>query len=61
MAFFGGSKLIILDEPTSGMDPSSRRYIWDIIKKYRKDRLIILTTHFMDEADYLADKIAIMM
>jgi ATP-binding cassette subfamily A (ABC1) protein 3 len=43
------------------MDPSSRRYIWDIIKKYRKDRLIILTTHFMDEADYLADKIAIMM
>ena len=61
MAFFGGSKLIILDEPTSGMDPSSRRYIWDIIKKYRNNRLIILTTHFMDEADYLADKIAIMM
>lgn len=60
MAFSGGSKVIILDEPTSGMDTSARRYIWDMLKKYRKDRIIILTTHFMDEADYLGDRIAIM-
>jgi len=42
------------------MDTSARRYIWDMLKKYRKDRIIILTTHFMDEADYLGDRIAIM-
>lgn len=35
------------------MDASARRYIWDLLKSYKKDRIIILTTHFMDEADYL--------
>lgn len=59
IAFIGPSKLIYLDEPTSGMDTSARRYIWDILKKYKKDRIIILTTHFMDEADYLGDRISI--
>ncbi len=60
MAFAGRSKVIILDEPTSGMDTSARRLIWDLLKKYRNDRIIILTTHFMDEADYLGDRIGIM-
>lgn len=60
MAFAGGSKVIILDEPTSGMDTSARRYIWEMLKNYRNDRIILLTTHFMDEADYLGDRIAIM-
>lgn len=60
IAFIGGSKLIYLDEPTSGCDASVRRYIWEILKKYRNDKIIVLTTHFMDEADYLGDKIAIM-
>ncbi len=60
MAFSGRSKVIILDEPTSGMDTSARRLIWDLLKKYRNDRIVILTTHFMDEADYLGDRIGIM-
>lgn len=60
MAFTGGAKVIILDEPTSGMDTSARRYIWEMLKNYKSDRIILLTTHFMDEADYLGDRIAIM-
>lgn len=60
MAFIGGSKLIFLDEPTSGMDASARRYIWEMMKNYKRDRIIILTTHFMDEADFLGDRICIM-
>jgi ATP-binding cassette subfamily A (ABC1) protein 3 len=42
------------------MDTSARRYIWDLLKAYKNDRIIILTTHFMDEADYLGDRIGIM-
>lgn len=42
------------------MDTSARRYIWEMLKNYKNDRIILLTTHFMDEADYLADRIAIM-
>ena len=60
MAFSGGSQVILLDEPTSGMDTSARRYIWEMLKNYRNGRIILLTTHFMDEADYLGDRIAIM-
>lgn len=48
MAFAGRSKVIILDEPTSGMDTSARRYIWELLKSYKSDRIIVLTTHFMD-------------
>ena len=54
-------KVIILDEPTSGLDPEARRQTWDLLKKYRSDRTIMLTTHYMDEADYLGDRIAIMV
>ena len=60
MAFIGDSKIILLDEPTSGMDTYARRLLWEMIKKYKKNRLIILTTHFMDEADFLGDRIGIM-
>ena len=60
IAFIGGSKLIYLDEPTSGMDTSARRHIWEMLKKYKNDRIIVLTTHFMDEADFLGDRIGIM-
>lgn len=42
------------------MDTSARRYIWEMLKNYKNDRIILLTTHFMDEADYLGDRIAIM-
>lgn len=60
MAFCGGSKVVLLDEPTSGMDPFSRRFTWNVIRQYRQSRCILLTTHFMDEADVLGDRIAIM-
>ena len=60
IAMIGDSKIIILDEPTSGMDTTSRRKLWDMLKRNKKDRIIVLTTHFMDEADILGDRIAIM-
>lgn len=60
IAFIGGSKLIYLDEPTSGMDTSARRHIWDMLKRYKSEKIIVLTTHFMDEADFLGDRIGIM-
>ena len=56
----GGSKLIMLDEPTAGMDLSARRSLWDMLKNYKRDRIIILTTHYMDEADVLGDRVGIM-
>ncbi|XP_075472553.1 retinal-specific phospholipid-transporting ATPase ABCA4 isoform X2 [Ascaphus truei] len=59
MAFVGDAKVVVLDEPTSGVDPYSRRSIWDLLLKYRSGRTIILSTHHMDEADLLGDRIAI--
>lgn len=60
MAFIGGSKVVFLDEPTSGMDPYSRRSTWELLRNAKQGRVIVLTTHFMDEADLLGDRIAIM-
>ncbi|XP_067140472.1 phospholipid-transporting ATPase ABCA3-like isoform X3 [Centruroides vittatus] len=60
IALIGGSKIVMLDEPTSGMDPFARRFIWDLLLEEKKTRTILLTTHFMEEADILGDRIAIM-
>ncbi|CAI8007467.1 ATP-binding cassette sub-family A member 3, partial [Geodia barretti] len=60
IALIGGSKTVVLDEPTSGMDPYARRATWDLLAKHKEGRTILLTTHFMDEADLLGDRIAIM-
>ncbi|XP_021746248.1 ABC transporter A family member 2-like [Chenopodium quinoa] len=60
IALIGDPKLIILDEPTTGMDPISRRHVWDIIENAKRGRAIILTTHSMEEADILGDRIGIM-
>ncbi|XP_028174675.1 ATP-binding cassette sub-family A member 1-like [Ostrinia furnacalis] len=60
VALCGDARVVLLDEPTSGMDPSSRRALWDLLQKEKKGRSMILTTHFMDEADILGDRIAIM-
>ncbi|KAL8640229.1 MAG: hypothetical protein Q9228_002821, partial [Teloschistes exilis] len=59
MMFAGGSSVCCVDEVSSGLDPLSRRKIWDILLAERRDRTIIMTTHFLDEADYLSDRIAI--
>ena len=61
MAVIGGTKVVFLDEPTSGMDPQNRRVIWNTLKQLKSQGMIILlTTHHLDEADELAERIAIM-
>ncbi|GFR10884.1 ATP-binding cassette sub-family A member 3 [Trichonephila clavata] len=60
IAIVGGSKVLFLDEPTSGMDVEARRSVWDALLEIRHTRTIILTTHYMEEADILGDRIAIM-
>ncbi|KAL2174543.1 uncharacterized protein P884DRAFT_208657 [Thermothelomyces heterothallicus CBS 202.75] len=60
MMLTGGSAVCCVDEVSSGLDPLSRRKIWDILLAERGRRTIILTTHFLDEADLLADYIAVM-
>uniref|UniRef100_A0A674P497 ATP-binding cassette, sub-family A (ABC1), member 12 n=1 Tax=Takifugu rubripes TaxID=31033 RepID=A0A674P497_TAKRU len=58
IAFIGGSRLVVLDEPTTGVDPCSRRSIWDIVIQYKKNRTIIMSTHHLDEAEVLSDRVA---
>jgi ABC-2 type transport system ATP-binding protein len=60
-ALVGNPDLLFLDEPTTGLDPQARRQIWDLIERFRlAGRTIVLTTHYMDEADRLCDRVAIM-
>lgn len=60
-ALAGAPDLLFLDEPTTGLDPQSRRHVWDLCTRFRDaGGTILLTTHFMDEAERLADRIAIM-
>ena len=61
LAFVGDScNLILLDEPTAGLDIAARRRMWNMLETYKQDRVIILTTHYMDEAEILGDRIGIM-
>uniref|UniRef100_A0AAY4BFC7 ABC transporter domain-containing protein n=1 Tax=Denticeps clupeoides TaxID=299321 RepID=A0AAY4BFC7_9TELE len=60
IALIGDSKVVLLDEPTSGMDPWARRATWDLLQGEKRGRTVLLTTHHMDEADLLGDRIAIM-
>uniref|UniRef100_A0A8C0YTU6 ABC transporter domain-containing protein n=1 Tax=Canis lupus familiaris TaxID=9615 RepID=A0A8C0YTU6_CANLF len=59
MAFVGGSRVVILDEPTAGVDPASRHSIWELLLKYREGRTLILSTHHLDEAEVLGDRVAV--
>ena len=61
MAVIGDPKVIFLDEPTLGLDVLARRELWQEIRRLKKDRTIILTTHYMEEAEELSDRIAIMI
>ncbi len=60
IAFIGKSDMIFLDEPTSGIDLSARKKVWAMLKKYKAGKVIILTTHYMEEAEELGDRIGIM-
>ncbi len=59
-ALVGNPKILFLDEPTTGLDPQSRRQLWDIIRQFQQRRgTVLLTTHYMDEAERLCDRLAI--
>ncbi|CAM1320016.1 ABCA3 (predicted) [Pycnogonum litorale] len=60
MAMVGDPKVLVLDEPTSGLDPEARREMWDMLQSIRNEKTILLTTHYMEEADALGDNVAIM-
>ncbi len=60
LSFIGSSTVVVLDEPTSGVDPSSRRAIWDILEQNKYGRTVLLSTHLMEEAETLGDKISIL-
>jgi ABC-2 type transport system ATP-binding protein len=59
-ALVGDPELLFLDEPTTGLDPQSRRSLWDVIRSLRdRGRTVVLTTHYMDEAERLCDRVAV--
>jgi ABC-type multidrug transport system ATPase subunit len=57
IASVGNPRIIFLDEPTTGLDPLSRRKVWTMIERLKKGRVICLTTHSMEEADMLGDEV----
>ncbi|VDK61944.1 unnamed protein product [Onchocerca ochengi] len=61
ISLVGGRRIILLDEPTAGMDPASRQAVVELLQRCKRERTILLTTHCMDEADLLGDRIAIMV
>lgn len=60
IALCGDSKVVLADEPTAGMDPVARKAVWDLLQVEKATRIIILSTHIMEEADVLADRVAIL-
>ncbi|CAI2382726.1 unnamed protein product [Moneuplotes crassus] len=61
MSLIGNPKIIFMDEPTSGMDPVIRKQVWEVIREIKKNCTIVLTTHSMEEAEVLSDRVGIMV
>ena len=61
VALIGEPPIVFLDEPTTGLDPKNKREIWDILSHCKENRCMILTTHLMDEAETLCDRIGIIL
>jgi ABC-type multidrug transport system ATPase subunit len=59
LSTIGNPSVIFLDEPTTGLDPVNRRFIWSMIRNMKKTSAVVLTTHSMEEADYLSDRIGV--
>ncbi|KAH0691725.1 hypothetical protein KY290_019919 [Solanum tuberosum] len=59
ISLIGDPKVVYMDEPSTGLDPSSRSNLWNVIKRAKQDRAIILTTHSMEEAEHLCDRLGI--
>lgn len=61
LALVNDPKIVFLDEPTTGLDPQARRRIWEIIQHLRdQDKTVVVTTHYIEEAEYLCDRVAVM-
>ncbi len=60
IAFLGKAKFVVLDEPSSGMDPFSRKQLWEAVGSLKSGRAVLLSTHYLDEAELVGDKIAIL-
>merc|ERR1711871_1110969 len=61
IALIGNPKLVFLDEPSTGMDPVSRRFMWDVIEATAKERSVVLTTHSLDECEALCNQVVVMV
>jgi ABC-type multidrug transport system ATPase subunit len=60
LSTIGDPRVILMDEPTTGLDPVSRRQVWDLIQSLKQGRVLIMTTHAMEEAELLSDKLAVL-
>ncbi|CAN0464305.1 unnamed protein product [Ectocarpus sp. 8 AP-2014] len=61
VALIGGPPVLLLDEPSSGMDPGARRSMWEVISSLSRSRSVILTTHSMEECEAVCDRLGIMV
>src|SRR5690242_18793096 len=61
ISIVGNPKIVFLDEPTTGLDPENKRQIWEILSNCKANKCMILTTHLMEEAEVLSDRIGIIV
>lgn len=61
LSTIGDPRVIFLDEPTTGLDPVNKRFIWAMIQNIKKQKAVVLTTHSMEEADFLSDRIGVIV